>query len=106
MRQGTPIHWHSTPDAAPIFGAHEFWALAARCAAALSLARTLREPMAGSSDRLAFGTTDLFEGTASGRNLALSGGEIGGQAECLGGAEHSLSQLFDRPHLELPDPLA
>jgi hypothetical protein len=57
-------------------------------------------------DLSAFGITDLFEGTASGRNLALGGGEIGRQAECLGGAEHSLSQLFDRPHLELPDPLA
>jgi len=30
------------------FGAHGFWAMAALCAAALPLARTLREPMAGS----------------------------------------------------------
>ena len=30
------------------FGAHGFWAMAALCAAALPLALTLREPMAGS----------------------------------------------------------
>ena len=37
---------------------------------------------------------------------ALSCGEIGWQADRLGGAEHPLSQLVDSAHFELPDALA
>jgi hypothetical protein len=53
FRFNGPQHrWgHLTLVCAPIFarfGAHRFWALAARCAVALPLVQTLREPLAGS----------------------------------------------------------